>query len=84
MDIVKGKPTLGIGGCGLGERTIARILAELAPPKSNFLIKVRLGRKDAVTPFYGLNLPGFLELIKIWWEASVLERSEGQGPHGGT
>ena len=51
-DIVKGKSTLGIGGCDLGERTVARILAELAHPNGDFLIKVRLGRKNAVTSLY--------------------------------
>jgi hypothetical protein len=85
QDVIRGKPTIGIGGCGLGERTVARIFALLSPPGGDFLIKIRLPPKIAITPLYGLNLPGFLQLIQPLWEESVvwylMESKEIEQPH---
>jgi len=76
LDIVRGKPAIGIGGCGLGERTIARILASLS--EYHYLIKVRLDPKVAITPLYGINLPGFLQLTKMRWEEAVVSELEAK------
>lgn len=72
-DIVTGLPTIGAFGCEISERTVRAILKGLSPPTSDFLIRIQLSRDVSVTPMYGLNLPGFLELVAVMWEAAIQE-----------
>ena len=76
-EIIDGRPQHAISGCKLSESSVKRALQVLSA--GGFLVRLKL--KGAVTPIYGLNLPLFLKLLRVWWKAKLDKEEVDKDPH---
>jgi hypothetical protein len=58
--------SIAAAGTEFSGRWIGFILKRLV--LGHFLLRIDLSRSRAVTPRYGLNLPGLLQLIEVLWQ----------------
>ena len=80
-DVKEGKAALDVAGVSCSEPTVERILYSLSPPRSNYLVKLRLPWHRAQTAIYGLNLPFILKSIDEAWQGAMDEAGKRKIDH---